>query len=162
MNWEFSTYLMLLVGHVMAVLLIVGVALRRNRGWLRFLAVLAGGAAVWTPLLVMTHTLGQPNPRPPNTVMRLLGVAEDSHHIYLFVDTQENEPTPRMYNVPMVKNKYDDGLYHVQQTGYSGLLGVRVNVDDEGLYGVVFLDYEAPDWDKGNLQRGWREQRPRE
>lgn len=162
MNWELSTYLLLLAGHVAAMALVVYVALRRNRGWLRLLAVLAGAAAIWTPLLVMVHTLGEPNPRPPDTVLRLLAVAQGEDRIYLFVDKQEGEPMPRMYNVPVVKNKYDDGMYHVQQTGYAGLLGVRVNVNDEGLYDVVFLDYEVPDWDKGNLQRGWREQRPRE
>lgn len=159
MNWEPSIYLLLMAGHILAVLLVLVAALRRNRGWLRAAAVLAGSAAIWTPLFIMLHTLGEPNPHPPDKVLKLLGVVEDDHHLYLFVDTQPGEPTPRMYNVPMVKNKYDDGRYHVQQTGYAGLLGIRVNIDEAGNYQVVYVDYEAPDWDKGKLQRGWREQR---
>ena len=42
------------------------------------------------------------------------------------------------------------------------MLGVRVSQTGAGTYEVIYLDYEAPDWDKGNMQRGWREQRSRE
>jgi hypothetical protein len=159
MNLEPSAYMLLIGAHIAAVLIVLVAALRRNRGWLRLVAVLAGSVAIWLPLLILLSTLGEPNPRPPDKVLKLLGVAEDDHQLYLFVDTQPGEPTPRMYTVKRVKNKYDDGRNHVQQTGYNSLLGVKVNVDDEGNYEVVYVDYEAPDWDKGTAQRGWRGQR---
>ena len=149
MNWMPPLYLTLAAVHVLAVAVVILAVWRRDRGWLRAGAALAATAAIWLPLLIKLSTLGEPNPHPPDKVMKLLGVSEDdAHNLYLFVDTQPGETVPRMYRVKQVQNKYDDHQYHVVQTGYSRFIGVKVNLDDAGNYEPVYLDYEAPDWDK--------------
>lgn len=154
MNFEPSTYMLLLGAHVAAVIVVIAAIFLRYR-WLRNVAVLAGAGAIWLPLFILINTLGEPHPRPPGEVMKLLGVVEDDRQLYLFVDKKRDEPTTRMYNVSIVKNKYDDGMFHLQQTAYS-LLGVRVTPTEDGDWEVVYLDYVAPDWDKGGMQRSWR------
>ena len=42
----------------------------------RPLGVLAGVIAIWLPLFVLVNTLGQPHPKPPGEMMKLLGVLE--------------------------------------------------------------------------------------
>lgn len=154
MNFEPSTYMLLLGAHVAAVIVVIAAIFLRYR-WLRNVAVLAGAGAIWLPLFILINTLGEPHPRPPGEVMKLLGVVEDDRQLYLFVDKKRDEPTTRMYNVRLVKNKYDDGMFRVQQTPYD-LLGVQVTPTDSGDWEVVYLDYVAPDWDKGGMQRSWR------
>ena len=118
------------------------------------MAVLAGAGAIWLPLFILINTLGEPHPIPPGEVMKLLAVVEDDRQLYLFVDKKRDEPTTRMYNVRLADNNAD-GAFHVQQTAY-GLLGVQLTPTDSGDWEVIYLDYVPPEWEKGGVQRSWR------
>ena len=52
MNFEPSTYMLLLGAHVAAVIVVIAAIFLRYR-WLRNVAVLAGAGAIWLPLLVV-------------------------------------------------------------------------------------------------------------
>ena len=154
MNLDGSLYALLLAGHVTALgVMLVAIFVRRR--WLRPIGVLAGAVAIWLPLFVLINTLGEPHPNPPNEVMKLLGAIQFEDDLYLFVDKKRGELTTRLYNVEIVENRYDPGQLNANQSGYD-MLGVQVNPTDSGAYEVIYLDYEAPDWDKGGMQRGWR------
>jgi hypothetical protein len=157
MDIDFSPFVLWTAAHVAAVVAVVAAVWLRAEGWYRMAAALAGATAIWLPLQIQLHALGEPSLSPPTgKVMNLLGAFEDeAHDIYLFVDTERGETAPRMYKVKQVVNKYDDHQYHVQRQSYSQLLGVQVNLDETGGFEMVYLDYEMPDWDKDDMQRGY-------
>lgn len=152
-----SVYGLLVGAHVVLVGVVMAAVLFGARGRWRLAAALAATVAVWLPLTIQVSALDQPKPNPPDKVLKLLGAVEDGRqNIYLFVDTEPGEPAPRMYTVKQVKNKHDDHQIRAIQTSYSHFLGVKVNYSESGEVDVVYMDYVMPDWDKDDMQRGYR------
>ena len=151
------TYLVFLAVLVACVLIIL-LALFVRRGWLKPVAVIAGAVALWLPLLSQLETLGAPSPNPPSGLYQVISskMSESEDILYLFVDAMETDLTPRVYQIPFKRDKYE----RLRTEGdYAGRV-LRVQVGEGGSYEVVYVDYEPPDLLKDGMMRAYRNPRP--
>ena len=151
------SYITLLAAHVVCVLVILLAVFLRRRG-LRPVAVIAGALALWLPLLSQLETLGAPSPQPPSGDYRVISskMSESEDILYLFVDAMETDFTPRVYQIPFKRDKYE----RLRAEGdYAGRV-LRIQTGEGGTYEVVYVDYEPPDLLKDGVMRGWRSPRP--
>ncbi|MDP6516190.1 MAG: hypothetical protein QF926_06155 [Alphaproteobacteria bacterium] len=148
-----ATYLALIVVHLAGVAIIL-IAIFANRRWLKPLAVLAGAALIWTPLLIFLNTLGLPNNAPPNGKYRMISskMHETDDILYVFVNAIEGDYTPRVYSIPFTRRQYDRLN---QNTDYESRV-LSIEGGEGGNYEVVYVDYTPPDLTKGDVMRGWR------
>ncbi len=148
-----TTYLALIAVHVACVAVIL-IAIFADRRWLKPLAVLAGAALIWMPLLILLNTLGIPNGSPPNGKYQMLSsrMHETDDVLYVFVNALEEDYTPRVYSIPFTRRQYD----RLQESSDYDLRVLNIEQGAGGNYEVVYVDYTPPDLLKGDVMRGWR------
>ncbi len=151
------SYLVLLGGLVACVLVILISVFLRWR-WLKPLAVAAGAAALWLPLLSQLQTLGAPNPYPPDGDYRIISSKLNEAHdmLYIFAEAMGADTTPRIYQIPFDLARYE----RMTDTGSDYTLQILRIEADGGDYEVVYVDHTPADLLKGDMMRAYRAPRP--
>ena len=151
------SYLVLLGGLVACVLVILISVFLRWR-WLKPLAVAAGAAALWLPLLSQLQTLGAPNPYPPDGDYRIISSKLNDAHdlLYIFAEAIGADTTPRIYQIPFDLARYE----RMTDTGSDYTLQILRIEADGGDYEVVYVDHTPADLLKGDMMRAYRAPRP--
>jgi len=151
-----TEYIALFAAHVVSILIILAAVFIR-RPWLRPVGAIAGAVALWLPLFALLSTLGEANPFPPEGRYRMIAskMHDDQRHLYMFVDTLDNDPTPRLFRIPFDRSKFD----RLDATDYASQV-VSISGGEGGDFEVVYVDYQPPDLLKDDVMRGYQDPRP--
>ena len=113
--------------------------------------------ALWLPLYGMINSMGVAIEKRPTGIFKIVtSIVPDysKKDIYLLIKDMHSENPPRLHKIELNREEMnrirDEGSDYDQEV-------FRVQRDGSGAYELVYVDFEPPDLQKGDVQRSYED-----